>query len=108
MAGAEICSHDEHLLPAHLRRDYGLTVDLELRSERPRLKRRQALDDDDRRCLASKQVNIAQSLARISSIAFRPKQRRSSQAVGVPKSRTPEDRLRSAVAGCTKLTRMQS
>jgi hypothetical protein len=41
MAGAD-CSHDEHLLPVHLRRDYGLTVDLELRSERPRLKRRQA------------------------------------------------------------------
>jgi hypothetical protein len=66
MAGAEICSHDEHLLLVHLRRDYGLTVDLELRSERPRLKLRQAPDDDDRRCVAVKLVNIAQSLDRSS------------------------------------------
>ena len=71
MAGAEICSHDEHLLPVHLRRDYGLTVDLELRSGRPRLKRRQAPDDDDRRCVAAKLVNIAQSLHRSLATAFR-------------------------------------
>ena len=65
MASAEIRSHDEHLsacAAVHLRRDYVLTTELELRRVQPMSETSgRAREDDDRRYVATKLVNIAQS-----------------------------------------------
>lgn len=59
MASAEIRSHDENLLPVRL---YGQTADPgSAKRDSTCLKHRENRQDDDRRYIAAKLVNIAQS-----------------------------------------------
>jgi hypothetical protein len=62
MASAASRSHDEHLPPVSLRRNYVLATELELRGAQGMSETSGDPEDDDRRNVAAKLVNIAQPL----------------------------------------------